>query len=329
MSEEPTKAKVGARSNARTDEGLASRMAAVEILYRVDQESALCRRSARRAAARICARRSPADHAAGARDARVAATPRLRAGASDGAQARRDSAGGAGDHADGALSASIPRSDSAACGGRYRRQPCQTNSRGAQGVGLRQRRDAPCDARDGADAVARTQRKELSRRRVFASALDGRAIRRLVRRRECRAPDDGEQRRRAQRDQAESRARVSRGNNREADRGRFRDWHARPRARDDRAEWRAAFRVARVSRGPVPCAIRGVADGRADAGSQSGRDRRGLCRGAGRQGDTSCGDGRRTRSSDRRGPQFQRTQERARPRRADCGIAMSSLFAPT
>jgi 16S rRNA (cytosine967-C5)-methyltransferase len=36
MSEEQTKAKV----RARTDEGLASRMAAVEILYRVDQESA-------------------------------------------------------------------------------------------------------------------------------------------------------------------------------------------------------------------------------------------------------------------------------------------------
>src|ERR1700721_733664 len=39
MSEEQTKAKVGERSSARTDEGLASRMAAVEILYRVDQES--------------------------------------------------------------------------------------------------------------------------------------------------------------------------------------------------------------------------------------------------------------------------------------------------
>jgi 16S rRNA (cytosine967-C5)-methyltransferase len=39
MSEEQ-KAKIGARPDARTDEGLASRMAAVEILYRVDQESA-------------------------------------------------------------------------------------------------------------------------------------------------------------------------------------------------------------------------------------------------------------------------------------------------
>jgi 16S rRNA (cytosine967-C5)-methyltransferase len=39
MSEEQTKAKVGNRAVARTDEGLASRMAAVEILYRVDQES--------------------------------------------------------------------------------------------------------------------------------------------------------------------------------------------------------------------------------------------------------------------------------------------------
>ena len=40
MSEEQAKAKLGARSSSRTDEGLASRMAAVEILYRVDQESA-------------------------------------------------------------------------------------------------------------------------------------------------------------------------------------------------------------------------------------------------------------------------------------------------
>src|SRR5260370_16828745 len=40
MSEEQAKVKVGARASARTDEGLASRMAAVEILYRVDQQSA-------------------------------------------------------------------------------------------------------------------------------------------------------------------------------------------------------------------------------------------------------------------------------------------------
>jgi 16S rRNA (cytosine967-C5)-methyltransferase len=39
MSEEQAKVKAGARSSSRTDEGLASRMAAVEILYRVDQES--------------------------------------------------------------------------------------------------------------------------------------------------------------------------------------------------------------------------------------------------------------------------------------------------
>ncbi len=39
MSEERAKVKLAARSSARPDEGLASRLAAVEILYRVDQES--------------------------------------------------------------------------------------------------------------------------------------------------------------------------------------------------------------------------------------------------------------------------------------------------
>ena len=39
MSEEQAKAKPAARSRSRTDEGLASRMAAAEILYRVDNES--------------------------------------------------------------------------------------------------------------------------------------------------------------------------------------------------------------------------------------------------------------------------------------------------
>src|SRR5277367_4838491 len=40
MSEEQAKAPPPARSDSRTDEGLASRMAAAEILYRVDRESA-------------------------------------------------------------------------------------------------------------------------------------------------------------------------------------------------------------------------------------------------------------------------------------------------
>jgi 16S rRNA (cytosine967-C5)-methyltransferase len=40
MSEGPAKVRSAPRSNSRTDEGLASRLAAVEILYRVDQESA-------------------------------------------------------------------------------------------------------------------------------------------------------------------------------------------------------------------------------------------------------------------------------------------------
>ncbi len=40
MSEGPVKVRPASRSNTRTDEGLASRLAAVEILYRVDQESA-------------------------------------------------------------------------------------------------------------------------------------------------------------------------------------------------------------------------------------------------------------------------------------------------
>jgi 16S rRNA (cytosine967-C5)-methyltransferase len=40
MSEEQAKVRPAARSSSRTDEGLASRMAAVEILYRVDQETA-------------------------------------------------------------------------------------------------------------------------------------------------------------------------------------------------------------------------------------------------------------------------------------------------
>ncbi len=39
MSEDRAKAKLPARSSSRTDEGLASRLAAAEILYRVDQES--------------------------------------------------------------------------------------------------------------------------------------------------------------------------------------------------------------------------------------------------------------------------------------------------
>ena len=313
MSEEPAKVNLDARSSARSNEGLASRLAAAEILYRVDQESAY--------ADVLLGGRLP-DFAPA--DRRLITrlvlgtlawqrTPRLRVGASDGTQARRDSARGAGDYADGAFSASISRSDSAACGGGYRRQHGQTNSGGAQGVGLRQRRDAPRDARDGADAGARAQRKEFSRRCVFASALDGRAIRRLVRRRECRAPDDGEQRRRAQRDQAESRARIPRGDSREAERGRLRDWRVRPRARDGRARRCAAFRVACVSRGPVPRAIRGVADGRANARRPRGRDGGGLCGGAGRQGDPSCGTRRRTRTSDRSGHQSRRTKERARP----------------
>ena len=76
---------------------------------------------------------------------------------------------------------------------------------------------------------------------------------------------------------------------------------------------RAAIRVERVSRRPVPRAIRGVADGRAHARSARRRDGRRLCGGARWQDDASGGDGRRARSSDRRGPQFQRTQERARP----------------
>ena len=45
----------------------------------------------------------------------MAGTPRLRAGASHGSQARRHSARGARNHADGTLSTSISRSDSAAC----------------------------------------------------------------------------------------------------------------------------------------------------------------------------------------------------------------------
>ena len=40
MSEEPAKVNLDARSSARSNEGLASRLAAAEILYRVDQESA-------------------------------------------------------------------------------------------------------------------------------------------------------------------------------------------------------------------------------------------------------------------------------------------------
>src|SRR5208337_1674271 len=64
---------------------------------------------------------------------------------------------------------------------------------------------------------------------------------------------------------------LARGDNREIERRRLRDRRARPRARDDRAEQRAAIRVARVSRGPVPRAIRGVADGRANAGAARGR----------------------------------------------------------
>ena len=71
---------------------------------------------------------------------------------------------------------------------------------------------------------------------------------------ECRAPDDGEQRRRAQRDQAQSRARFARRNNREAERRRFRDWRARPRARDDRA--RAARRISSRARIARACFMR-------------------------------------------------------------------------
>src|SRR5277367_3500100 len=106
MSEEQAKAPPPARSDSRTDEGLASRMAAVEILYRVDKESAY------------------ADVLLGARlpdfapaDRRLITRLVLGTLAWQGrldfelarltGQARHDSAGRARHHADGSFSASI------------------------------------------------------------------------------------------------------------------------------------------------------------------------------------------------------------------------------
>ena len=57
MNSSEEQAKVGARSRSRTDEGLASRMAAVEILYRVDQESGYADVLLGARLARFCARR--------------------------------------------------------------------------------------------------------------------------------------------------------------------------------------------------------------------------------------------------------------------------------
>ena len=133
-------------TGARTDEGIASRLAAVEILYRVDQESAYAdvllgqrlpdfapadRRLITRLVLGTLAWRGRLDY-----ELAHLTTRKLDATQPAALAIMRL----------GLFQLRFLDPDSAARRRRYRRQPRQTNSRSAQGVGLRQCRHAPRDA---------------------------------------------------------------------------------------------------------------------------------------------------------------------------------------